>query len=608
MQRRDSIKLMLAGAGALFPLPNVVTDSSSLSESDATADCAGDESRKLPAFSWLKLGEVKPDGWIREQMLRDLDVGFAGKLDRLCPEASSDIFVSGRITSVSENNWWNGETEGNWRTGHLQMAYLTDHPEAMQSATKFVDRIVASQEVDGYLGVFAAHLRYSQPGELWTQTCLLRGLLDYSEVNNDRKVLDVVVRAANLVIKRYGSEGNSLPPNVGGLGQSHDLMISDVMERLYAATGDQSYRDFTVGLYAAVSRSAATSDTSLSSLLEIKRGFQDHGVNTYETIRVPLWLWKATGREDFGRASMNALAKLARYTEPSGSAVSQENILGLEPNPSTTQYEYCSTKEIQYTLQSALQKTGIASIGDSIERIWFNAAQGSRLADGSAIAYLTSDNCLHCDGRTPDSTSKAPGSKYSPTHRDVAVCCNPNAANVAALFVRGMWMRTEDGGIVATLYGPATLTTQVRGVRVQIQQRTRYPFEHIVDMIITPERSVRFPIHLRDPAWSQGTRVTCPGAVVRKVGKYLRITKTWRPGDRIRLSFEASIQEVRAVNGEIALRYGALLFAQPLESTKVSRRTYEVAGFEDSYFIPKAAYPRVALLRRLYQYPSRRHW
>lgn len=63
----------------------------------------------------------------------------------------------------------------------------------------------------------------------------------------------------------------------------------------------------------------------------------------------------ATGREELGQASQNAMQKLLRYVEPSGSAVSQEDVLNLKPDPTLTEYEYCSTKEIQHTLESALQ-------------------------------------------------------------------------------------------------------------------------------------------------------------------------------------------------------------------------------------------------------------
>jgi hypothetical protein len=568
-----------------------------------------------PVFTWLTLGEVKPAGWIKEQMVRDLNHGFAGRLDELCREASSDIFVSHRNTGILENivnaaknNWWNGETEGNWRAGHIMLAYLSEDKPAMQKADDYVRHILSSQGEDGYLGVFAPDVRFSKPGELWTQACLLRGLLDYAELTGDKHVMEAVVRATDLSISVYSSGKTPLPSGAGGQGESHDLMISDVMERLFQITGDVKYRDFTVGLYQELSVTARGADTNLHSLLDLTSGFEDHGANTYETMRVPLWLWLATGRDDLGQASRNSFDKLSRYTEPSGSAVSEESVSNLNPDPTFTLYEYCATKEIQMTLESALQKTGVASLGDKIERIWFNAAQGSRLSDGTAITYLTSENRFHCDGLVPDGMGwngsngvspihgYNPAIKFSPTHTDVAVCCNPNAANVASLYVRGMWMRHSSGGLAALLYGPCRVSTTVQDVRVRIEERTHYPFENTVDIEIQPERDVEFPLLFRNPEWSNGTTVQCDSAVISREGAYWVVAKKWKAGDTVRLEFQPSVREIPAVNGEVALQYGALLFVQPIESHKQVIKTYPVQGFEDAYYLPSPGkYMPVAL-------------
>jgi DUF1680 family protein len=579
------------------------------SEKRESRDSDNSDKRIAPTFTWLTLGEVKPSGWIKEQMVRDLNQGFAGRLDQLCHEASSDIFVSHRNSGVSENqdnaakvNWWNGETEGNWRAGFIMMAYLAADKQAMLKADEYVRHILSSQGDDGYLGVFSPEIRFSKPGELWTQTCLLRGLLDYAELTGNKQVMEGVVRAANLSISVFGSGKTPLVSGPGGLGESHDLMISDVMERLFDLTGDVKYRDFTIDLYKELSVTARDADTNLQSLLNRDSGWVGHGANTYETIRVPLWLWMATGRDDLGQAFRNSLDKLDRYTEPSGSAVSEEEIKNLKPDPMFTEYEYCATKEIQFTLESALQKTGVAALGDKIERVWFNAAQGSRLPDGTAITYRTTENRLHCDGVSPDGMESDTCNKFSPTHADAAVCCNPNAANVASLYVRGMWMRHANGGLAALLYGPSTVSTTIRGIPVHLEEQTNYPFENTVEIEVRAERNVEFPLLLRDPGWSNGTTVKCEGAAIVREGSYWIVTKEWRSGDTVKLLFSPNVLEVPAVNGEIALQYGALLFVQSIEARKTTIKTYPVQGFEDAYFFPvPGKYEALAL-------PASRRW
>jgi hypothetical protein len=545
----------------------------------------------------LTFGEVKPAGWIREQMLRDLREGFAGKLGKLCHEAASDIFVSNRNSLAKQNtnnqdgvNWWNGETEGNWRAGHIMMSYLSEDPEAMKEADSYVRHILTSQDADGYLGAFAPEMRYKREGELWTQACLLRGLLTYAELTGSKEALRAVIRAADCTVAALGPEKAEI-----AWGEDHDLMISDVMERLYELTGDGRYRDFILWLYDTWSARRPAADNSLGSLLNRKAGWVDHGVHTYETMRVPLWLSAATGRTDVAAASQNSFDKLQRYIGPGGSGVSQELIKDLAPDPTFTEYEYCATKEIQFTLESALQKTGHAALGDQIERVWFNAAQGARTPDGRAISYLTPDNRLRCDGRTPDGATEQRRNKFSPTHQDAAVCCNPNATQVAPLYVRGMWMRHREGGLAALLYGPCRVSTHVRQVRVTLQEKTEYPFSNHVQIAVAPDKEVSFPMYLRDPGWSRGTRVRCDGAEIERNGDYWVVTKKWKVGDVVHIEFAPTIQEIAAVNGEIALQYGSLVFAQRLESRSKAVRNYPIEGFEDTYLLPAGTNEELAL-------------
>ena len=84
MTRRESLQFLLGAAGGAWLSPGRAAEAS---QAGAVP----------PAFTWLKAGEVKPAGWIKEQMVRDLNQGFAGRLDELCAEASSDRLDRRRI-------------------------------------------------------------------------------------------------------------------------------------------------------------------------------------------------------------------------------------------------------------------------------------------------------------------------------------------------------------------------------------------------------------------------------------------------------------------------------------------------------------------------------
>lgn len=566
-----------------------------------------------PVFSRLRMGDVKPAGWIREQMRRDLNVGFAGRLNELCHEASTDIFASGRNTPrhmgtvlrAGDNQptdassgfaWWNGETEGNWRAGFVMLAYLAQDEAYMHKADAWVQHVLSFQDEDGYLGIYAPELRYKHEGEWWTQACLLRGLLAYAELTKNADVLRAVRRSIDNTITVF-QQGKTTPPWLTGPKkgptESHDLMISDVLERLFELTGDVRYRDFAVWMYDRWSNidsdsqmTNGHSDDSLPFLLDREKPLIAHGVHTVENMRLPLWLWMATGRDDFGKAIRNGLDKLQRYSMPGGSIVSAELVENKPPDPNKAEFEYCVTKETLFTYESALQKVGLAAHAERIERVFFNDAQGSRLPDGTAITYLTAENQPRLNGRTPNGSDPEPRNKFSPAHADVAVCCNPMSTQIAALYVQGMWMQHRDGGLAALLYGPCEVNTIVDGVPVELKERTVYPFEHRVEVSIHPARPVEFSIYFRDPEWSRGTKLMSAGARIQREGDFWKVTKQWKGEERITLTFVAEVRQMEAVNGEIALQYGALLYAMPIAYKRTVIKQYSVAGFEDTYYEP----------------------
>ena len=143
---------------------------------------------------------------------------------------------------------------------------------------------------------------------------------------------------------------------------------------------------------------------------------------------------------------------------------------------------------------------------------------------------------------------------------------------------------TITASLAALLYGPCTVSTTVQNVRVRIEEKTLYPFENTVTLEIHTKGAPEFPLYLRDPGWSRGTIVKCDGATITREDSYWVVRKKWQQGDSVHITFVPTIEEVPAVNGEFALRYGALLFAQPLEAQKITLKTYPVPGFEDSYY------------------------
>ena len=314
-----------------------------------------------PAFIPLRFGAIQPRGWILEQMRRDLKDGFAGHLDELCHEASSDIFASGRnrpgkpnAGNAASDAWWNGETEGNWRCGHFMLACLTGDPAAMKKAKDYVDHILAAQDADGYLGIFSPELRYKVMASCGRRPVCSAACWPMPTPRATKRCFAAVQRAVDRTIAGY-ADCQQIAFTL------HDAMFTDVLEQLYARTGDKRYLDFGLRLYRECPHLKAFLEAP-----EIKQPdgptlfnacyWGGHGATVTEVMRIPLWLWNATGDEEFLRLGREVVSAMDHWVMPSGALVSQEGV-NRPPQPWDVGYEYCTIFEREFTLAQRRPET-----------------------------------------------------------------------------------------------------------------------------------------------------------------------------------------------------------------------------------------------------------
>jgi uncharacterized protein len=73
-------------------------------------------------------------------------------------------------------------------------------------------------------------------------------------------------------------------------------------------------------------------------------------------------------------------------------------------------------------------------------------------------------------------------------------------------------MRSQQG-LVATLYGPCEVDTEINGVRVKITEETDYPFNEEIVFTITVDHPVMFELALRKPSWADNFALEAPDLV-----------------------------------------------------------------------------------------------
>jgi DUF1680 family protein/type II secretory pathway pseudopilin PulG len=547
-----------------------------------------------PAFQFMRIGEVQPRGWLQEQICMDVTNGYGPHLDKLTTRIATQNFDSRNKSELVKPkigaDWWDGETTGNWFDGFVRAAYLSGDAAARRRADELVAQFLAMQDEDGYLGIYPRAQRFASPigvqnGEFWTQACLFRGLLAYYEMTGREDVLNAVQRATKLMISKYGANRPYWRETIGGGGPGHNIMFVDVCEWLHRLTGEAGYVAFAKFLYDGycVPTEVRDADVQLRNLGDLNKPFMGHGAHVMEHIRVPLFVAAATGEARYRAAADNFFPKTARHLTAGGACISDESVRG-RPGAPDIGCEYCTMLELLHALQSAVEKSGRAPLADAIEVLAFNAAEGARQRDGRAIQYCSSDNQFAITA-----TAMGRRMKLSPTHEDVAVCCPVTALKFFPYFVNELWMKTAAGdGLVAVNYAPNELTTKLKGVGVRIETDTTYPFEDEVRMVVTPEKPLTCSLRLRVPGWAGGMSVAAPGASVTEANGWRVLTKEWRAGDHISITFQPEVQRKALAGGEVYWQRGPLVYALPLQGDRKQIKSYPLAGFGDYELAPQA--------------------
>lgn len=549
----------------------------------------------------LPFSSITPAGWLQQQLRENMN-GFTGFLDSLVPDLfiGDDIYGKDRLTkkvksknvgAIAEGGdwtiqylWWNSETQSNWWDGYIRTAILLRDSLSLGKARSYIARILATQDTDGYLGIYDPDLRYhfhNENGELWSKTTLLRGLLAWFEYSRDTAVLKAVTRAVDNVLLHYPAY-HSTPfysdkPDAGGV--THGLVFTDVLESLYRLTRKEEYRDYALFMYHDFSAHMLNEDAQYSKLMDTAYALKGHGVHTYEHLRTLAAAYYASGNDSLKIALRNFLNKIKACTLPSGAPASDEFIGGRKADATNTGYEYCSLHELMDGYISLLIKTGDAEYAGKAENIFFNAAQGSRHPSKSAICYLKTDNAWELTGGKNGDKSDIHQTRYrySPVHKEAAVCCVPNAGRIGPVYIQNMWLK-DSTSLVAALLGPCVVSATVNGTVVTIHETTEYPYDNTIRFTVQSEAPVSFALKIRKPAWVKHFEVTAPYTIERD---YIVISRIWQESSTITIRVETAPLMQQTGNGEVYFTYGPLVLAHTVESNEIITKRYAVEELQE---------------------------
>jgi hypothetical protein len=216
-----------------------------------------------------------------------------------------------------------------------------------------------------------------------------------------------------------------------------------------------------------------------------------------------------------------------------------------------------------------LLATGRARYANAMERVFWNTIAGAVSREGTEFFY---SNTLHLR------TGHDDADEDSPRHRlrwYRCACCPPNLARLLASIQA--YLVTRDGsGLQVQMPFSGTVSTSVPGGTVDLTVRTGHPWAGTTAIeVVRCSSPEHWDLSLRLPDWAGGGRtrmaLNSEPVEVSREGPYVRMARTWSPGDRLEMSNEVPVRLLRphwradAIRGSMAVQRGPLVYCVEAE-------------------------------------------
>lgn len=519
-------------------------------------------------FSELSVTQCRPQGWIKTFLNRQRS-GLTGHPEVLSYPYNSCLWAGNieRVDEMHGDNWWRYEQTAYYSDGLLRLGYLLNDKKLIEKAREGIRYTLSHPQKNGRLGpdLFASQ---------WPVAVYFRVLQAEYMATGDARILEALHKHYLSYTPDELGKFKRAIINIEGVlwvyGKTSDKRLLELAEAAYALGGFELNLD-----------KCLSPDTNVI-----------HGVTYMEMAKLPAILYMYTGKQIYLDAALNAMYKLDRdHMLPDGVPSSNEFLAGKNPLNS---HETCDVSDYSWAVGYLLMATGDASWADHIEKAIFNAGPGSVSKDFKNLQYFSSPNQFIATGNSNQNKFKHGSTwmAYWPCHE--TECCAGNVHRFMPNYAARMWMRDNNGGMVAALYGPSVGKAGVGAgnTNVEITEETAYPFSESIVFRFNPAAPVQFPFSFRIPAWCTKPVVTINGKAYDGVltpGSFITINRLFRKNDVITLSLPMDVQLVPWENNGVAVERGPLLFAYPItEKVRTDTATYANLGGKRS---PDPAFP-----------------
>jgi len=172
-------------------------------------------------------------------------------------------------------------------------------------------------------------------------------------------------------------------------------------------------------------------------------------------------------------------------------------------------------------------------------------------------------------------------------------CCVGSGFESHSKYGEGIYYH-DDKGIFVNLFIPSVLTWKEKGMKVR--QQTAYPEEATTGLLIDSASGGELSFYIRYPSWaSAGAFIKVNGkkiAVTQTPGSYITITRKWKKGDQIEITYPMSLRLVPAPDNPAvaAVAYGPLILAGEMGTEGMRRPFHDPSDpyeyYDYDYHVP----------------------
>ena len=509
----------------------------------------------------LPVGKVQPHGWLRKYLELQRD-GLNGQLGTV--SAWLDKNNNQWLSNQGDHGW---EEVPYWIRGYSSLAYILNDDKMKKEVQTWINAVLNNQSSNGRIGPDGYD---GNSPDLWAKMPMLWALQTYYEATGTNRVLTAMNRHFKWELSIEDSKF------LKGLWQEKrggDNIWSVLW--LYNRNGDKSILPLIDKLH------KATSDWTMKGNLP-----NYHGVNVAQGFREPATYYIYTGDKDMLNATYNAHNEMRRrYGQmPGGMYAADENARAGYYDPRNGA-ETCALVEQMASDEILMGITGDIFWADHCEDVAFNSLPAALMPDMRSLRYITSANMAISDEKNhaPSIDNSLRGMlSMSPFS---SRCCQHNHGMGWPYFTEHLVMATADNGLATMLYAANETTALVgEGVSVRMEEKTHYPFEETISLILHPEQDVTFPLYLRVPAWAKDATVSINGlaqAAEDAAGRYIRIHRQWQEGDVVTLTLPMKVRSTvwQQNKSSVSVHYGPLTLSLKIDEE------YEAHDSRDPAFV-----------------------